>query len=53
MAVVALAWDVPEKNLVIKQVNAGCKRDVVVPEEKVFWKQDGAGLTDMWECLWM
>ena len=43
VAVVALAWGVPEKHLVIKQVNAGCKRDVEVPEEEVDWKQDGAG----------
>ena len=41
MAVVALAWGVPEKHLVVKQVNAGCKRDVVVPEEDVVGKQNG------------
>jgi hypothetical protein len=35
VAVVALAWGVPEKHLVIKQVNADCIRDVVVPEEDV------------------
>ena len=43
MAVVASAWGVTEKHLVIKQVNAGCNRDVEVPEEEVVWKQDGAG----------
>ena len=43
VAVVGLAWGVPDKHLVIKQVNAGCKRDVEVPEEEVVWKQDGAG----------
>jgi hypothetical protein len=43
VAVVALAWGVPEKHLVIKQVNEGCNRNVVVPEDDVVWKQDGAG----------
>ena len=43
MAVVALAWGVPEKHLVIKQVNADYNREVEVPEEEVVWKQDGAG----------
>ena len=43
VAVVALAWGVPEEHLVIKQVNAGCNRDVEVPVEEVVWKQDGAG----------
>ena len=43
MAVGDLAWGVTEKQLVIKQVNAGCNRDVVVPEEDVIWEQDGAG----------
>jgi len=35
VAVVALSWGVPEKHLVIKQINADCNRDVVVPEEDV------------------
>ena len=43
VAVVALAWGVPEKHLVIKQDNAGCNRDMEVPVEEVVWKQDGAG----------
>ena len=43
VAVVALALGVPEKHLVIKQVNAGCNLDVEIPEEEEVWKQDGAG----------
>ena len=43
---------VSEKHLVIKHVNAGCKRDVVVPEEEMVWKKMARVVTDMWECLW-
>jgi hypothetical protein len=41
-AVVNLAGGVPEEDVVVKQVDVVCNRDVGVPEEDVFGNQDAA-----------
>ena len=45
MALVTLAGGEREEDVVVKQVDAGCNRDVGVPEEDVVGKHDGADVT--------